>query len=272
LGAATHPARPRPLRRPGSDVEAPMSQPFYAKLLRNIKRAFRPPLPNYAAYQDLLRGKRGIEIGGPTKLFRRDLPIYKVIKSLDGVNFSNSTVWEGQLTEGMTYRYTKRRVGHQFICDATDLSRLAADSYDFVLSSNNLEHIANPLQALTQWLRIVRPGGHLLLVLPRKESNFDHRREITPFRHLLDDFENRTSEHDLTHLEEILERHDYAMTPDTIDRAAFERRGLNNFENRCLHHHVFDLPLIEQMFAHFGLHSVLRMTTWTDYIVVARKP
>jgi SAM-dependent methyltransferase len=249
-----------------------MSQPFYAKLLRNIKRALRSPLPGYEAYQALLRGKDGIEIGGPTKLFRRDLPVYRVVRTLDGVNFSNSTVWEGELAEGMTYRYMKRRVGRQFICDATDLGRLADASYDFVLSSNNLEHIANPLRALTEWRRILRPGGHLLLVLPRKEANFDHRREITPLRHLLDDLERRTTEHDLTHLEEILDRHDYSMTPDSGDRASLERRGRANFENRCLHHHVFDMALMEEMFAHLGLRTLLRTITPTDYVALAAKP
>jgi SAM-dependent methyltransferase len=191
---------------------------------------------------------------------------------VDGVNFSATTVWEGRLTEGRTYRTMKRKVGWQFIADATDLSRLPAERYDFVLSSNNLEHIANPLKALGEWLRILRPGGHLLLVLPRKESNFDHRRDITVFRHLLDDVEQGTTEHDLTHLEEILERHDYAMTPDTGDRETLKQRGLENFENRCLHHHVFDPTLIEAVLRHFGLQLVLQTTTATDYIAAATKP
>lgn len=246
--------------------------PAHLKLLRNLKRAFRRPLAGYREYQALLRGKQGIEIGGPSKLFRRDLPLYEVARGLDGVNFSNETVWEGQLTEGLTFRYLKGRVGRQFVCDATDLARIAPASYDFLLSCNNLEHIANPLRALNEWLRIVKPGGHLLLVLPLRESNFDHRREITPFSHLLEDFENGTTEHDLTHVGEILERHDYAMTPESPDRASLEQRALKNFENRCLHHHVFDMALIEQMFRHVGLRMLLRSTTETDSIALAVKP
>jgi SAM-dependent methyltransferase len=246
-------------------------KPFYWKIARNLRRAFRSPLPNYRAWQALVRDREGIEIGGPTKLFRRDLPLYRVAKSIDGVNFAASTMWEGQLVEGATYRYAKGRVGRQFIAEATDLGRLPAASYDFVLSSNNLEHIENPLKAIDDWLRLLRPDGHLLLVLPKRESNFDHRREITRFAHLLDDHAAGTTEHDLTHLEEILERHDYAMTPETADRATLERRGRANFENRGLHHHVFDAALIEQMFRHFGLEPVLQMATATDYLAAARK-
>ena len=109
-------------------------------------------------------------------------------------------------------------------------------------------------------------------MLPRRESNFDHRRDITEFRHLLDDLEQGSTEHDQTHLEEILDRHDYAMTPDTGDRETLKRRGRANFENRCLHHHVFDAPLIEAVFRHFHLQTVLMTTTPTDCIAIARKP
>ena len=49
------------------------------------------------------------------------------------------------------------------------------------------------------------------------------------------------------------------------------RRSLANFENRCLHHHVFDPALVEAVFRHFGLQPVLQTTTATDYIAVARK-
>ena len=246
-------------------------KPVWWKLARNFRRAFRSPLPDYRAYQALVRDKRGIEIGGPTKLFRRDLPLYRVARSIDGVNFTTSTMWEGRLTEGAPYRYAKAKAGRQFIADATDLSRLPAGGYGFVLSSNNLEHIANPLRAVGEWLRLLCPGGHLVLVLPRKESNFDHRREITPFAHLVRDSEQGTTEHDLTHLDEILERHDYAMTPETADPATLESRGRQNFANRGLHHHVYDAALIEQVLRHFGLEPVLQTTTATDYIAAARK-
>lgn len=244
----------------------------HQKLLRNIRRAFRRPIEGYRDYQALLAGKRVLEVGGPTKLFRRDLPVYRVAASVDGVNFAAQTMWEGRLVEGPTYRYDKGRVGHQYICDATDLSRLPAEGYDAVLSCNNLEHIANPLKALHEWLRVLRPGGHLLLVLPRRESNFDRLRDVTPFAHLVDDFERGTGEDDLTHLDEIVERNDYAQTPDVPDRESLRAQGLRNLEVRGLHHHVFDMALIEQMFDHLGLSTLLRTTIPSDHIALARKP
>jgi SAM-dependent methyltransferase len=254
------------------DDGTPARRPFGWKLVRNIRRAFRAPIAGYRTVQEALRGRHGLEIGGPTKLFRRDLQIYRVVAALDGVNFSHTTVWEGQLTEGRTFRYGQRGLGHQYIADATDLGRIPDARYDFVLSSNNLEHIANPLKAMAEWVRVLKPAGHLLLVLPRKESNFDRKREITPFAHLLDDEAQGTTEHDLTHLDEIVARHDYAQTPDTPTPEVLRARGLANFENRCLHHHVYDPALIERVLRRAGLEPVWAASTATDHLALARKP
>ena len=249
-----------------------MSDSEFSRLLKRIQRAFRSPLPQYQKYQAALRDKRGIEIGGPSKIFRRDLPIYKVMRSLDGVNFSAQTVWEGSLSEGQTFEYMKGRRGRQFIAEGSELQAIADASYDFLISCNNLEHLANPLKALTEWRRVIKPGGHLLLVLPRKESNFDHRRDVTSFSHLLEDLANGVDERDLTHLDEILERHDRALDKGSGDLETFKQRSLLNFENRCLHHHVFDAALIDQMMQHVGLDVLLRTTTHTDSLALARKP
>jgi SAM-dependent methyltransferase len=248
-----------------------MSDHALGRLVKRIKRAFRSPLPQYQSYQAAFRGKSGIEIGGPSKIFRRDLPIYKVMRALDGVNFSAQTVWEGSLAQGQNFEYMKGRRGQQFIAEGSDLQAIADSSYDFLISCNNLEHLANPLKALTEWRRVITPGGHILLVLPRKESNFDHRRDITRFEHLLEDLANGTDEHDLTHLPEILERHDRSMDEASGDLEAFRQRSLLNFENRCLHHHVFDAQLIDQMFEHAGMEVLLRTTTHTDHMALARK-
>ena len=249
-----------------------MGDSEFSRLLKRIKRAFRSPLPQYQSYQAALRGKRGLEIGGPSKIFRRDLPLYKVIGSLDGVNFSAQTVWEGSLSEGQNFEYMKGRRGRQFIAEGSDLHAIADASYDFLISCNNLEHLANPLKALTEWRRVIKPGGHLLLVLPRKESNFDRQRDITLFSHLLQDLANDTDEHDMTHLDEILARHDHSVLGSSVDLESFKQQSLLNFENRCLHHHVFDPALIDQMMQHLGLNVLLRTTTHTDHLALARKP
>jgi ubiquinone/menaquinone biosynthesis C-methylase UbiE len=223
------------------------------------------------SYRPLIEGKRGLEVGGPSHVFKTTLPVYQFVCELDGVNFAAHTVWEGDLVAGDRFVYSDHGTGRQFIADATDLGQFDADSYDFLLSSNCLEHLANPLKALTEWRRVIKPGGALVLVLPNKKSNFDHRRPRTEFAHLLRDFENDTSEHDLTHLDEILALHDLSMDPPAGDLAAFRERSLENFDNRTLHHHVFDKSLITQMLEHVHFDVVDQRTTRWDFFALATK-
>lgn len=213
-------------------------------------------------------GRSGIEIGGPSKIFRTVLPIYASIAALDGVNFAHQTIWENSIDGSKPYRYYKARAGKQFIREASHLDGISSNSYQFLISSNCLEHVANPLKALEEWVRVVEPDGVLMLILPKKESNFDHQRLVTSFEHLLEDYENRTEEDDLTHLEEILALHDLSRDPLAGDAHRFRERSLKNFENRCLHHHVFDAPLIQRMFEHVGVHFERSDTTRTDYLAL----
>jgi SAM-dependent methyltransferase len=164
-------------------------------------------IPNYEFFVDATHGKKGIEIGGPSLIFQRVLPIYSNLKSLDGVNFSSNTLWESSINElnsQSEYKIHGKSFGTQYIMDATDLTGIGDDKYGCLLSSNCLEHIANPVKALLEWRRVLVKGGHLVLVLPNKKCNFDNMRNVVDFSHLVDDFENNISENDFTHLKKYL--------------------------------------------------------------------
>lgn len=240
--------------------------------LREIKHR-RHRLSDYRDYQKLLVGKSGIEIGGPSVLFRHSLPVYPVIAGLDGVNFAGTTMWEGEIAAKSSFVYAAPHgSGRQFIAEASDLSFVQTGSYQFLLSSNCLEHVANPIKALKEWIRVVEPGGLILLVLPDKDANFDHRRPETGFDHLLDDYRNDVGEDDLTHLEEILALHDLERDPWAGGREKFIQRSRENFTHRGLHHHVFDSALIAQMAAHVGITPLRQGKTPTDFIYLGRTP
>ncbi|MDR3566931.1 MAG: class I SAM-dependent methyltransferase [Syntrophobacteraceae bacterium] len=217
-------------------------------------------------YIDALRGKSGVEIGGPSAtIFNFILPIYEAISHLDGVNFSTSTMWEGKISEDSKYNYCRKKCGRQYITETTDLSIFDTNRYDFVVSSNCLEHVANPLKALVEWVRVVKPGGYILLVLPNKTSNFDNKRSITSFSHILKDFENEITEYDLTHMDEILRLHDLSEDPPARNLNNFKVRCLDNFQNRGMHHHVFDMQLIERMFDYLNILLEQSDTTNRDF-------
>jgi ubiquinone/menaquinone biosynthesis C-methylase UbiE len=49
---------------------------------------------------------------------------------------------------------------------------LPSDSQDLVTASHVLEHLANDEEVLDEFIRIVKPGGHLLIILPAHERLF----------------------------------------------------------------------------------------------------
>ena len=200
-------------------------------------------------------GRRGLEIGGPSPVFARSklLPVYAHAARIDNVNFSNRTTWETDLRQGGDFYFQSGRApGTQWIYEATSLAGLADGGFDFVLSSHCLEHLANPLAALREWRRVTRDGGHLLLLVPNPVNSFDHRRPRTTLAHLRADEANRTGEDDQTHLAEILSLHDLGRDPYAGSRAQFEERSRHNAQNRCLHHHVFDLALLQAALTETG--------------------
>lgn len=217
--------------------------------------------------------KNGLEIGGPSCAFMNDgyMHIYKIMGTLDGVNFSNSTVWTGKIEDAEGFIVNRKVVGKMYIADATELIQIKNSTYDFILSSNNIEHIANPMKAMEQWVSKLKQNGILVIIAPRKEVNFDHKRETVEFTHLLEDYNNDIDEHDLTHLEEILKLHDLPMDPPAGTFEQFKERSLKNYENRCLHHHVFNLNILDQMCNYFQLVSMIAIEKKGDYIVVAKK-
>ena len=53
--------------------------------------------------------------------------------------------------------------------DAQLLQSVADESLDFVHSSHCLEHMRDPVEALRHWFRVLKPGGHLVCVVPDED-------------------------------------------------------------------------------------------------------
>jgi SAM-dependent methyltransferase len=73
------------------------------------------------------------------------------------------------------------------ICPAHRLP-FADSSLDFVLTSHLLEHIADPIAALVEWRRVLRPGGLLFLRVPDHRGEFDRMRTRTTLDHVVQDY------------------------------------------------------------------------------------
>jgi SAM-dependent methyltransferase len=229
------------------------------------KRCFR-----YEAMKAHLRGKSGLEFGGPSSIFSANhlIPIYGIARSIDSCNFSQQTIWSSKKDHGKFGSC----LGMELIAEACDASAIADESYDFVAASHVLEHVANPLRALQEWKRILKPSGTILVVLPDKAGTFDHRRSFTTFEHIKADFESNVTEADLAHLEEILELHDLELDSPAGSPDQFRQRCLQNLSKRAMHHHVFSPGLLVEMFSFLDM-LVLNVAVEDPYhiIVHARK-
>lgn len=95
-------------------------------------------------FRDYLKG-HGIDIGCGTD----------ILQILDG--------------DVVPYDRTFQNVKHE----AQNMKEFGNDSFDFAYSSNCLEHIKDPAEALRSWIRIVKPGGIVFFTVP-DETLYEH--------------------------------------------------------------------------------------------------
>src|SRR3972149_3203462 len=70
---------------------------------------------NFGYIKDMVDGKVGLEIGGPSKsIFGKLVPVYRHAASVDNCNFAADTIWEAAIVAGGTFKYNdRRRAGRQ---------------------------------------------------------------------------------------------------------------------------------------------------------------
>lgn len=210
-------------------------------------------------------GRTGLEFGGPSTIFsaKRLIPIYQISRRIDQSNFSTRTIWDAKSPAPKELHLSEPCIE----AEAANPSCIKDGSYEFVLASHVLEHVANPLRALMEWKRILQPEGVVLVVLPHKAGTFDHRRPFSTLSHIEQDYQNNVTETDLTHLPEILELHDLAMDPGAGTAEQFRERCLSNASIRAMHHHVFCPDVLVQMFDSVGM-AVLNVAVERPYHII----
>ena len=190
--------------------------------------------------------KTGLEIGGPTKVFSNKgiIPLYNLAESIDNVNYSGDTMWDNQYKEKLvTFRKT-------IVSEASDLSNVESCSYDFVASSNVIEHLSNPLLSLLEMKRVIRLGGLITIIVPHHDITFDHKRRVTSLNSLIEVYKLKPSEGDIRHLDlnEIFKDYDLDLDLPAGNLDSFKKRTLDNKSNRALHQTVFNTQLLLEMF------------------------
>jgi predicted SAM-dependent methyltransferase len=222
-----------------------------------------------APFNYIWENKDGLEIGGPSHIFESDglLPVYKGARAITFIDYSNITLWKE--TRDIILEKVQNKLDCRFlISDATEIEGIPDNSFDFVLASHVLEHLANPLKAINRWRRLLKNGGFMVIVVPDKRFTFDHKRNVTTINHILEDYENNVNENDTTHLYEVINLHDEKMDNTGEDRAHFVNRILNNNENRTVHHHVFIPENVRQLMEESRM-KVLYVRNFLPFHIIA---
>jgi SAM-dependent methyltransferase len=72
--------------------------------------------------------------------------------------------------------------------DGSKLATIPDASQDFVIANHVIEHIQDPIGAIGNFLRVLKPRGYLFMAMPDKRWSFDFERPVTTFEHLVRDY------------------------------------------------------------------------------------
>ena len=134
-------------------------------------------------------------------------------------------------------------VDHICNIDKDGLQKFENETFDFVIFSHVIEHLANPIQALEALFRVTKFGGMVLIVVPDKRFTFDKDRGLTPFEHLKEEYINKISDVSDEHYLDFLN----AVHPDVMKNSKEAAdRALNSVRKRREHAHVWDSNSFKQ--------------------------
>lgn len=138
-----------------------------------VKRKLGVKFPQSRLAHRYLDGLAGLEIGGSAHN-----PFGLRTKNVD---YTSETNYYKKLEE--------EAVGEKLPVDiiaSGDAIPLPDASQDFIVSAHVLEHFPDPIKALQEWYRLIRPGGYIFMIIPHKERTFDKDRPRTILQELID--------------------------------------------------------------------------------------
>jgi SAM-dependent methyltransferase len=148
------------------------------------------------------------------------------------------------------FQATEVRVGKYV--NAQTFAGIENDSLDFVISAHVIEHLRDPIGSIINAIRVVKPGGIHLLVVPDMRYTFDRHRPETTLDHTLADYaDGGTSSCRASYEEHLRYVHPY-LTGENYPEAEIQRQADENvkrWEEFDVHFHAWTREGFETLLA-----------------------
>lgn len=168
---------------------------------------------------------------------------------------------------------SQKLVNIDVIDDGERLAKFKDQSLDFVIANHFIEHSQDPIGAVNNQLRVLKPNGILYLALPDKRYNFDIDRPVTSFEHMVKDYEEGPGWSRRQHFEEWVTLVNKTCGEEEI------ARSINSLleTDYSIHYHVFTASEIVDFFARlkgyarYSFDIELICKNCTEVIVILRR-
>ena len=183
------------------------------------------PLDRKFVAETFIRGQ-GIEIGAlhmPLRVPRSAKVRYVDRLSVDGLRRHYPELNDKDLVQV------------SIIADGERLESIPDSTEDFVIANHFIEHCQNPIGALWNMFRVLKPGGVVYLAIPDKRNSFDADRPVTTLDHLMRDYQEGPEWSRRRHFEEWTR-----LVNKVQDDAAAETEIAQNMAiDYSIHYHVW---------------------------------
>lgn len=153
-------------------------QPGASQLAPSPKIQLHGKFRKSALAHKLLDGLRGLEIGGGAQ------------------NPFGLKTLNVDYTDDYTTKFKKQEVSLcgeymkvDIVASGDDLP-FKDNTVDFVISSHVIEHFYDPVKAVEEWLRVVKPGGYVFIIAPHKDRTPDKSKPRTRLAEIIDRHEH----------------------------------------------------------------------------------
>lgn len=205
----------------------------------------------------------GIEIGALNRPL--EVPNSANVKYIDRKSFDELKIEYPEVGNNI--------IKPDIIDDGELLSKFMDNSLDFIIANHLIEHSKNPIGAIENMLRVLKPKGILYMAVPDKRLTFDKNRPITPIEHLLEVYKNGKDNFLNEHYEEWVK-----IIDQIEDKAEFKERVKHLISiDYSIHIHVWTSNEIIELITtlrkvlHFKLELEASIKNSNEVILILRK-